>query len=193
VVGTISGDDQKTLSTIVVKDPTNNQINQGLWLDGNATVKEYSNAGDGAVLDISSSIADATNTTLPLSHIGVIQDSLGIQTILDFLGVSTAQILSITKEPTSALIVMSYPSTFVVTDPDEKATLDRSGIVAFTNPKKGTYKLLLQPKKIGNDIIVAQFLSDGRTLWKEYKHNSILPKLGSMNFDPTKPLEDILK
>ena len=192
VVGTISGNNQKTLTSIIVKNPTNKQVNKGLWLDGNPTDKEYTKTGDGTVLGISSVISGATNTMLPLSHTGVIQNPLGVQTILDFLGIPSVQALT-AQEPTSALVVMSYPSIFEVTDPDGKTKHDTSGIVAFANPKKGKYKLILQPKKFGNDIIVAQFLSDGRTLWKEYKHNSIFPKFATITFDEKNPIEDVMK
>ena len=192
-VGSLVGTGEKTLQEIEVKDANKKQVQDGDWLDGAPTKKETSNDGDGTVLETSSSVAGADNSTMPLSHIGVIADPLAVQTILDFLGVSSPQIVSAAQEPTSALIVMSYPSIFAVTDPDGKTKLDKSGMVAFANPKKGTYKLILQPKKFGNDIIVAQFLSDGRTFWKEYKHNSILPKFGSLKFDPDKPADDILK
>ena len=59
---------------------------------------------------------------------------------------------------------MSYPATFSVADPDGNVQNDGSSMVVFTNPKKGSYKLNLQPKKLGVDIIVVQFLTDGRTI-----------------------------
>lgn len=197
IVGTLSGSGERTLSEITVKDPRNRQVAKGLWLDGNPTNRKYSKDGDGTVLTKSSMIDGATNTIISRNHIGVIQSGDGVQTILSFLGFSPlslqSQHVSSVEEPTSALVIMSYPSVFWVDTPDGKTKKDTQGMVAIINPKKGRYKLRLQPKKLQSEIIVAQFLEDGRTLWKEYKHRSILPKLSDLDFDPLNPKADLIK
>lgn len=193
-VGTLTGTGQKTLQSIDVKAQNKKQLRDGVWTDGAPTKKNYSTDGDGTVLATSSMVGGAANTSIPHSHIGIVQSSQGIGAILSFLGVSVPLTsVSLREEPSSALVVMSYPAVFWVTDPNGKIHKDTQGIAAVINPKKGSYKLLFQPKTISSKIIVAQFLSNGRTLWKEYKHNSILPKFGSLNFDPVNPQEDVLK
>lgn len=192
--GTLGGTGQKTLQSMDVKDQNKKQLQDEVWTDGAPTKKNYSTDGDGTVLTTSSMVEGAVNTVVPQSHIGIVQSSQGIETILSFLGTpSPLSSVTLWEEPSSALVVMSYPSLFWVTEPNGKIYRDTDGIVAVINPKKGSYKLLFQPKTLSSKIIIAQFLADGRTFWKEYKHNLPLPKFGTISFDPAKPLEDILK
>ncbi|MBI4065409.1 hypothetical protein HY409_03505 [Candidatus Gottesmanbacteria bacterium] len=196
-VASLTGTGLKTLSTITVIPPSNRDIRQGNWLDGKPTKREFSSKGDDTVLASSSNISGATQFTINQSHIGVVQSQEGVSAILAFLNpsllASRAISVSEVSEPLSALVVLGHPAQFWVVDPNGRTVSSSQSLVAIANPRKGRYKLRLFPKSLNTTIIVAQFLKDGRTLWKEYKHNSILPKFSNLDFDPIRASEDILK
>lgn len=194
-VGTLSGRGKQTLQTIKVKEQTPRDAREGNWLDGRPLTRENSNEGDGTVLTDSSIVPGADNTVLSLDHLELVTDPLGRGTIVNFLDGSATQLVQnyAFPKPTSALVLLLNGATAWVTSPDGITTRDSEGLLVFLNPKKGIYRLVLQPKNFSAEFIVAQFLTDGRTFWKEYIHNSILPKFGSIFFDPSKTLEDILK
>lgn len=197
VMGTLSGTGYKTLQYIRVADPSKRDKTLGLWEDGHAVGKEYSNEGDGTVLLTSSVLPDAENRQVAQDHIGLVSTSEGINQILDFLGTAPSALASLSTptfvKPTSALLIMGYPAVFWVVDPGGKTIKDKDGLVSIINPKSGSYKLRFLPTKFRSNIIVGQFLEDGRVFWKEYTHNSILPKFGSINYSPSHPTEDALK
>lgn len=65
-------------------------------------------------------------------------------------------------------------------------------MVAFVNPKSANYKLALLPRSNSTLLIVAQFLPDGQTLYKEYKLSGFWPKFKTIKFDLNNPKEDTL-
>lgn len=193
-VGTLVGTGFDTIKNIVVKPPSAKDITAGNWLDGKPTAKEKVTTGDGTVLVQSGQVIGADNTVISQTHTGLITSSDGLNAILNFFNLSSAaKPLSAFVEPKSALLVIGYPAHFWVIDPDGKTRKDSDALVAFLNPKKGTYKLRLLPKSGSTLVIVGQFLENGNVLWKEYKLKNILPKFKSVVFDPTNPIEDALK
>lgn len=195
-VGSLNGTGIKTLQSLIVKDPTKKQDSLGLWADGASTGKEYSISGDGAVLDSSSVIPGATNISLNKNHTELVQSSEADSAIINFLKPASQAVTDTTQtsqEPTTALVVMSYPAVFSVTTPNGTSFHDRDGIIGIVNPKKGNYKFVFQPKTANSTFIIAQFLKNGKTLWKEYKHEGIVPVINTIAFDPDNPQEDALK
>ena len=79
-----------------------------------------------------------------------------------------------------------------MTDQDGNTKKDKDGMVAFTNPKQGSYKLKLLPKSNNSLLIVAQFLPNGEVKYKEYNLKGLGPKFKTLKFDPQNPQEDIL-
>ncbi len=195
-VAALVGSGEKTLSGIIVRPPTTKEIAKGMWLDGNPTKKEFTNLGDDTVTVASASIPGFTLEPLTQSHIGLVTSPQGINAILTFLG-SPVSPMSLQEqspsEPTSALVII-IPKTFAwLSDTTGKTNSLSHGLIVVTNPKKGKYKLRLIPKSLDTTIIVAQFLEDGRTLWKEYKHKGFLPKFSNIVIDPQNPQENILQ
>lgn len=197
IMGTLNGTGKKTLQSIRVSNPSKQDIKLGVWEDGRAVGKEFSKEGDGTVLLTSSLLPDADNRNIAQTHIGLVSSPEGINQILDFLGTAPSALRTLSTpslaEPTSALLVIGYPAAFWVVDPSGNTVKDKEGLVSIINPKSGSYKLRLIPTGLRSNIIVGQFLEDGRVLWKEYKHNNILPKFASINFSPANPTEDSLR
>lgn len=194
-MGTLYGNTFETLSGMAVKNRNRHDERLSNWADGKPLEKEFSPNGDGTVLEMSSVLAGADNRTIALNHENLIASTGGILKIFDFLGITPVDLsASSFVEPASALVVIGYPANVWITDPTGKTFKDTQGLVIIANPKPGTYKLKLVPKSLGNiRIIVAQFLEDGRTFWKEYPYRSMLPKFGAINFDPANPQEDALR
>lgn len=191
--GSLSGQGFNTLQAIDVKDRSRRDERNGDWEDGKPIGREMTTDGDGTVLTSSAQLAGADNRIVSQTHTGLVSSSEGIAQILDLLGVSGLSTLSAqSTEPTSALVVNGYPSFFWTSDENGKFRKDTDGIVAFTNPKKGKYKLVLQPKTSSTLMIVGQFLKNDRTIWKEYQLKNILPKLKTIDFDPENPHDDPL-
>lgn len=152
--------------------------------------------GDGTVLTESSNFPGATPIVINQDHAGLISSPEGIGKILEFLGLGNLGALGTLdkiSEPKSALIIIGYPANFWVLDEKGKIIKDKDGLVSFLNPKSGKYKFGLLPKSGSTLFIVAQFLENGRTLYKEYNFKNILPKFGSVKFDQNNPSEDPLQ
>lgn len=193
-VGTLSGNGSATLQNIQVRAPNKRDLELGNWVDGKPAGKEKVKEGDGTVLVSSSQLAEADNRLLNQTHSGLVASSEGISEILNFLGIN-ATIAQRTKfaEPKSALIIIGYPSAFGVEDQNGKIIKDTDGMVSLINPLANKYKFRIIPKSGNTLFIVAQFLEDGRVLWKEYNLKNILPKTGLINFDPANPQDDALQ
>jgi len=119
---------------------------------------------------------------------------------LGFLGAAPQTIQSVTANmqppspaPTSGLFVIGYPADFWIIDPDGHVMKDEQNLQVFVNPKSGQYKLVLIPGTDTTRVTVAQFLSNGKILWKEYQLKNRLPKLKTIQFDPDNPVEDALQ
>lgn len=193
-VGTLSGTGFPTLTEIRTRPRNRRDETLGNWTDGKPIGRINTNEGDGTVLLTSSQVLEADNRVLNQSHTGLVASAEGINTILSFLGgvgaTSTNQVI----EPTSALVIIAYPAHLWTTDPSGKTIKDAAGMVAILNPKSGAYKLKFLPKTFGQStLIVAQFLDDGKTLWKEYTYRGFFPRFPSLHFNRENPLEDILK
>lgn len=197
IMGTLNGTGKKTLQFLRVTNPSKRDKTLDIWEDGKAMGKEFSNEGDGTVLLTNSTLADADNRKIARTHTGLLTSSEGISQILDFLGTAPSALRTLSiptyTEPTSALLVIGYPAVFWVVDPSGKTIKDKDGLVSIINPKSGSYKLRFIPTKFRSQIIIGQFLEDGRVFWKEYTHNTILPKFASITYSPANPTEDALK
>ena len=199
IIGTLAGTGQQTISTLVTKNPSKNDIQNGKWLDGKVIKYDYSTAGDGTVLTQSSQIPDADNRTIPGTHTSIIDSDTGQQEIISFLGgTPTIQSSSLRSMPlavkinTSALLVLSYPAHATILDPKGNTVTDTDGLIAIDNPSKGKYHLSVSPKKFGNTkIIIAQFYEDGTYFWKEYNHRLPIRKNMKFFIDPNHPTEDL--
>lgn len=196
-VGTLSGVGYKTLQYILVKDQTRRDIALGNWIDGNPVRREKTIDGDGTVLAASSTVTGAINAQINQSHTGLMTSANSINRILNFLqGISEspqARVLAPPTEPTSALLIIGYPAEFSVVDPTGTTIQSTNGMVAVMNPAGGTYRLRLVPKGKKTQIIVGQFLQDGRVFWKEYTYAGLQIKRGSILLDPLNPREDALR
>lgn len=196
-IGTISGTGFSTLNIIQTKDASQKDMDSGNWLDGKPNGKLYSSDGDGTVLSSSAILPDANyQATLNQNHTGLVNSVDGMTEILTFLGNSPTSLNSLNAqtsiEPNSALILIGYPANFWVTDNSGDTKYDKDGMVSFINPKAGSYKLNLLPKSGKTLFIVAQFLPNGQTLYKEYNFSNFLPKFKTIKFDRENPKEDIL-
>jgi hypothetical protein len=175
-------------------------INQflGNWQDGRPIQYVTTNSGDGVVLTSSSSLPGANNMVINKTHSGLVSTSEGIDKIIQFLGpINNLRTLSNLKseknvdEPDSALLIMSDTDEFsIIVDNKEIRSQDR--IISFVNPKKKFINLKNIKQKSGN-IIVAQFLANGKTLWKEYPAKGHYNKKARIDFDPDGSREDIMK
>jgi pimeloyl-ACP methyl ester carboxylesterase len=192
-VGSIVGNGFKTLRSITVKNPPDLDVKKGLWLDGKPVSKHYSDAGDGTVLVKSAQLQAADSVEIEDDHIGIMQSNTGAQEILSFIqnGSFRSESSMVQKSsetrPTSALVIIGYPSAFIVTD--EKGTLrkDDSGIVTILNPKTFKYKLKLQPFSQTTTLIIAQFHENGDIIIRDYSLPNLLPKFKSIKFNTSIP------
>lgn len=192
-LGTIAGTGFSTLSIIQTKDPSAKDITSGNWLDGKPNGKLYATEGDGTVLTSSTLLPSAsTSSTLNQTHTGLVASSDGIAAILEFLGTSLSVQYSGYVEPNSALVIIGYPGNFWISDADGNTHKDNNGMASIINPKSGSYKLNIIPQSNSTLLIVAQFLPNGQTLYKEYRLDGYGPKFKTLKFDPQNPQEDIV-
>ncbi len=197
-VGSLVGVGVKTPKFIKVKDRSALDTKLGNWEDGKPAKTEETLEGDGTVLMTSSQIDGTFNTFINKSHSGLVASPEGIEEILNFLGMPSVTAKKITAsltftEPKSALFFLSDAGAFWIIDQQGKTIKDKGGLVAVLNPQSGSYQLRLLPKAVKSRFIVAQFLEDGKTLWKEYNLSNILPKFKTIIFNHVNPLEDVLK
>lgn len=205
--GTLSGSGFETLSGINTKPRGPKDVLEGNWIDGKPVKKIYSNNGDGTVLLQSSQVQGADNEVVNQNHSGIVASQEGIDKILNFFGSPTtaysfkfiSQALASAPpdkkayvEPKSSLVIISYPGNLWVTDPSNKNTKDTNGMVAFMNPKSGKYKVKIIPQSNDTLFIVAQFLENGKTLYKEYHFRNLLPKSTVITFDSNQENEDLI-
>ena len=193
-IGTLSGIGFETLQFLTVKPPNQHDLRLGNWTDGKPVKKLTTTAGDGTVLLYSSEVQHTQHIRIPQSHTGLVASSQGINEILNFLGTRSLSLqISSYVEPTSALVVIGYPADVWLTNPIGNMQKDKDGLMTIFNPKAGSYKLRFTPKEKNATLIIAQFLENGKVLWKEYPRGSKLPQTSTFRFDPMNPLEDILQ
>ncbi len=196
-VATLRGNAQETTVGYRV-NPADKHDSPGDWADGKPISRTTTMDGDGTVLLTSSEIPDADNTrVISVSHMDLLSSAQGIEKVLEFLGAAPQTIQSITanmeppsRAPISGLFVIGYPADFWIVDPEGHMTKDERNLQVFANPKSGKYKLVVLPGTDTTRLIVAQFLSNGKILWKEYQLKNRLPKIKTIKFDTDNPLED---
>lgn len=191
-VGTVAGTGYQTLNIIQTKETKQKDIKNGNWVDGSPTGKIYSFDGDGTVLNDSAIIPEASfNATVKQTHSGLVNSTEGINVILTFLGSSPIGSVSEHIETNSTLIVIS-PASFVLINPNGESKFNKNGLVSFSNPKSGSYRLNILSSLNETPVIVAQFLSNGNVKYKEYNLQGIGPKFHTINFDQGGTTEDML-
>lgn len=191
-VGTLAGTGFPTLETISVTNPNRSDVRKGLWLDGKPVGKSNNVNGDGTVLVSSAQVNGALNNVINQSHSGLVASTVGISSILEFLGSPGIPDPPYT-DPKSALVIVASSGNFWVTDRFGKVVQSESGMVSIINPKDGQYKLRLIPNKHQTKVIVAQFLPGGKSLYKEYDFSGFNIKPKIIDFHSKNSKEDCLK
>jgi pimeloyl-ACP methyl ester carboxylesterase len=193
-LGTLSGTGQSTDLSYRVDARNKQDERLGNWTDGKPVNTITTTEGDGTVLISSSELDGADNRIISANHTTLISSQDGITNILTFLG-STQPTLPAQSStiPSSGLYVIGYPADFWIMDPKGKITKDTDGLISFTNPKRGSYKLFITPKQQDSLIIIVQVLPDGNVLYKEYNENNRFPKIHTLTFNDREPTEDILQ
>jgi hypothetical protein len=206
-VGTLSGTGFPTLSVIKVIDPTRYDIQLNKWLDGRPVGKEFVDQGDGTVLVSSSQLPGADNQIINQDHSNLVSSTEGMTKILSFLGTAPAQGFRFVKpvlaadvqsqttyiEPNSMLVVIGYPGNFWITDKNGNVTQDKNGMITISNPTSGDYQVDIVPQSNNTLFIIAQFLPNNKTLYKEYHLSNLQPKTRIIVYNSTRPTEDILR
>lgn len=196
--GNIAGTGIETTEIIQTKDPNKKDEANGLWADGVPAGKITSFDGDGTVLKDSAILDSADDKIIveQTSHRGLVNSVEGMGKILGFLGFpenpAIDSLTASTETPRSALVIIGYPANFVIMDIKGNTKQDKDGMIAFMNPKSGSYKVKLLSKSNDTLFIVAQFLPNGEVKYKEYNFKGIGPKIKTLKFDSESPQEDIL-
>lgn len=194
-VGTISGYGLNTPASLIVKNPTMGDLKYPNWLDGKPIETITTTDGDNTVLNKSATLSGVPDISLPLDHAGLINSPDGRSAIAKFLGTSDVAFLGTSQniQAQSALMIVAYPSSLWVTDPAWGVRKGIQSMVGFLNPKNGSYRLLVLPTSDTTRLIIAQFLPNNQTFWKEYTLTGKLPKIHTITFDDREPKEDILR
>ncbi len=187
-VGTISGYGYETLYKLSVKDPNKKDLQNGDWTDGFPMKRYHTISGDKTVLSFSSTLPGANSRIINKKHVELVSTAEGISEILDFLNISVTPISAAITSPETALVILS-PDADIYFEPEENPR-NNEGITVIFSPKNRDYKITANSKKDEATIIVAQFLKNDITLWKEYKINKGLKK-GILKFNQID--EDILE
>lgn len=197
-VGTLRGTGQLTEEIYEVKEPSKHDVLLGNWADGNVNKVITTSSGDGTVLLKSAEIQGADNSrVINEKHIQLVSSPIGVQSILNFLGVpeQTIQNIVTTIQPpteiTSGLFFASNANLFV-TGPDLLYSRDSSGLLSIFNPKSGAYRLIIVPNSENSLLIAGQILSNGKILYKEYEFKNRLPKIKTIQFYPENTQEELL-
>jgi pimeloyl-ACP methyl ester carboxylesterase len=185
-IGTLAGTGNATLKIIDVIKSSN-------WPDGKPVGRWNVNEGDGTVLVQSAQIPNAnSNQVINQSHSGIIASTEGVNKVLEFLG-SPGISDPVYADQTSALIIVGYPGVFWVTDKKGVSTQSDNGMVAIMNPQDGNYRLQMLPTSSTTTFIVSQFLSNGQTLYKEYKFKGFQSISKTIKYSAAHPDEDCVK
>lgn len=206
-VGTLSGTGQKTLNAIKVMNPSKNDIRLGNWVDGVPIGREYVNEGDGTVLTISSHLDGANNQDVEQNHRNLVASDEGSDKILDFLGspensssrTSVTGLLKNTESESedekSALVLIGYPGSFKITDEFGKITTSDNGMIALKNPGSGNFQLEFESNPETTIFIIAQYLENGQTSYKEYKYKTAPSDVKIIEFNSKqinqKPIKEV--
>lgn len=122
IYGKENNPNEDTVEWLKVEPPTwlNNLLGQ--WPDGKPVGQEYTDQGDLTVLAKSASINDASShPKITGDHVGIIESTIGIQTILQSLGLNTITPLASTVSPAknpSLVFFLHSPTNIKVIAPD---------------------------------------------------------------------------
>lgn len=211
IYGKENNPNEDTVEWLKVELPTwlNNLLGQ--WPDGKPVDQEYTDQGDLTVLAKSASINDASShSEVTGDHVGIIESTVGIQTILQSLGLNTITPLTLTVSPAknpSLVFFLHSPANIKVIAPDGEvgegvsSPLTRAiyssndkllvipGALAgdyqiqITGTAPGTYHLEIGQLTTLNDQwqTITRNISSGET------HNFLI------NFNPNIPQPNVLK
>ncbi len=184
-IGTLAGTGQPTTKIIEV-------INDRYWPDGKPIRRENVTTGDGTVLVESAQIEGAsTNDVINQTHSGIVGSTDGINKILNFLGSPGIEDPPY-SEPKSALVLIGYPGNFWVQDKNGVAMQSENGMISLMDPASQNYQLQIIPTSTNTTFIVAQFLPNNQTHYKEYKFNGIVQEPMIIEFNNDHPQADII-
>lgn len=187
VLGTLSGTGDKTLSSISVTLDKPKNIPPSYWIDGYAKQQDGTivTTGDDTVLPSSSALSNAAlNATIPVSHAKLLASPLGQRVILDFLGSpNTSSVPVAINSSDRGLTVMAYPGTLWIRGADGQTDTDTGGFYFNDDPKNGTYTILFFPSSRQSTIMIGKFLPNGKEVWKDISHSSILPYIDRISYN----------
>lgn len=153
----IAGNQVPTLEYLSVEDPSDADKLAGNWVDGKPIAEEFSQDGDGTILQKSAMIPNAENEIIEGNHADIVTSDTGIKTILKFLNLTQVQpATSIQKsesDPESALTVaINFSSVFSIQNKNG-IVKSQDNIATINNPKKESYRLTIQPNSTGKTIL----------------------------------------
>jgi pimeloyl-ACP methyl ester carboxylesterase len=184
--GSIYGSGKKTLEKIIVKDPSDSDVENGYWQDGKKLTQKYSYLGDGTVLTKSSHVEGAENFALAKNHTELVHSSEGIEKILGFLGGTS--LTNIPQEnnseiPDTGALIIAHPSNFILTAKDGEIIKSSDSTAAILGNTSKKYQMKILPKSSTTTIIILRILPGGKVFYKEYKSPGLFPKFTTLNFN----------
>ena len=197
-LGYLAGVGNSTIETIQTTIPNQKDIRNGLWQDGKPVSQITTDQGDGTVL-VESAILPGTPDyyayVINQDHRGLISSIEGINKVLEFLGKPQTSLLSlkatsVQNNSTSALIIIGYPAQFSISDENGNVYLSEQNMVALMNPIDGNYQLQFSESFSNSKLIIAQFLPNDKTLYKEYKYKGTPRDPKIIEFNSKHPIED---
>ncbi len=199
-VGSLAGTGFETLTHIPVVEQNRHDKKLGNWLDGKPAGKVFTTNGDGTVTTNSSLIPDAENDTINQTHTGLISSNEGIERVLHFLGLPTTIQHVPTEtgrnaftEPESALVILTDSADLTLKNEAGLIKQSKRGIVSLLNPQSDSYQLFISPNNDKTLLVVAQFLPNGKTLYKEYDLNGNEDRALRLHYNSDNPNENILE
>lgn len=186
---TISGSDIPTFRYLDIADPSLEEKNAGDWKDGKPINSEKISAGDGTVLHLSSQINGADNLVISGDHREIINSTIGIEKILQFLGLIHIQVAKaeVVPEITSInmiSVMIDAEAKMSLTTPQGIAQASDDQVITVFDPETGNYRLKITPSKT---ILANLYLS-------QYKNKSDIKNASfQLQLDKDKTREFILR
>lgn len=157
---TLSGNDKSTSANFSTKPLSRIDKILGLWADGKPN-QFFNEIGDGTVLKKSSEVSYAINMYYPIEHKEYLRDQTVEADILNTLGITPKNIVTLNTQPHSVLIfVIHSPATIQTTNgfnPDGKS-------VFISDPITTSFNIKLTGTGDGNFQLDAFYSSDNLNL-----------------------------
>lgn len=144
---TFSGTGYKTLESLQVRAAQKHDNNSGDWLDGRPIHKRYSTAGDGTILNSSSSLEDAASYLLNGNHGDIISSNQAVHEIAEKLLNSEIQYEQQSSPTIQSALLVTTDSAVIQTDPAADYVWKDKDAIIFFNPKYGKFPVRIEAKK----------------------------------------------